>query len=605
MRKNIRNFCIISHIDHGKSTLADRFLELTETIPKEKIKEQYLDQMDLERERGITIKLQPVRMSWYPPQNLCNNLQKSAFVLNLIDTPGHVDFTYEVSRSLAACEGAILLIDASQGVQAQTLANLNLAQKQNLKIIPVVNKIDLPSTDIKRTKEDFKKLLNCKDDEIILASGKTGQGVEEILKAIIQRISPPLGSEKNPTQVLIFDSFFDTYKGVVAYVRVKEGYLRKGDKIKFLATEAKGEIIDLGYLTPNLLSQEELKCGEIGYVITGLKDIEKVQVGDTITVLGDKTRESKFFLPGYKAPKHFVFASFYPLSSEFSDFKKSLLQLKLNDASLFFEEEVFPSLGPGLRCGFLGLLHLEIVKERLKREFNQQVLVTVPSVSYKVVLKYNKEILIKSPKELPSPEKILHIKEPICLLEVVVPQKYLGKILDFIKGKGGKFKKMDYLDSQTIIFQCEIPLSEVIVDFYDQIKSLSSGFASLHYEILDWRPSDLVKLDILVAGEKIDSFSQIVHKDKAFYKGRKMVSKLKELLPRQLFKVIIQAAIGSKIIAREEIPALRKDVISHLYGGDITRKRKLLEKQKKGKKRMQVFGKIEIPEDLFLKILKD
>jgi len=592
MLEKIRNFCIISHIDHGKSTLADRFLEITKTLPPEKIKEQTLDKMDLERERGITIKLQPVRMDY------------KGYILNLIDTPGHVDFSYEVSRSLAAVEGAILLIDATQGPQAQTIANLNLAKEQNLVIIPVVNKIDLPSADIEKTKEDFKKLLNCREEEIILASGKTGQGVEEILQAIIERIPCPKGDPSGPLRALIFDSFYDSYKGVVAYIRLKDGYLKKNERIKFMATGSEGQAIDLGWLKPDLFSQERLNCGEIGYVVTGLKELENVRVGDTLTLASDQERSAKTPLAGYKPPQHFVYASFYPENSDFLEFKKALLKLSLNDASLTFEEETSPILGAGFLCGFLGLLHLEIVKERLKREFGEEIIITPPSVPYKVLLKNGEEKLIKSAKNLPSPDKIQEIKEPYCNLKIVTSQQFLGRLMDFVKKRYGEFQGMEYLDRSTIVLYYKIPLAQIIGDFYDNLKSLSSGFASMDYQIEEWRASPLVKLDILIAGEKVEPFSQIVRQEEAFYVGKKILLKLKELLPKQLFKVVLQAAVGTKILCREEIPALKKDVTGHLYGGDITRKRKLWEKQKKGKKRLQKIGKINIPSDILIKIFK-
>jgi len=590
-QESIRNFAIIAHIDHGKSTLADRFLELTGTVAKDKLKPQYLDQMDLERERGITIKLQPVRMRFL--------LGGQEYILNLIDTPGHVDFSYEVSRSLAAVEGVILLVDATKGIQAQTLAHLSLARQQNLKIIPVINKIDLPSANIEKTRQEINSLLGFKPEEIFLVSAKLGQGVEELLKAVVEKIPPPQGKIDDPAQALVFDSFYDPYKGVIAYVRVVNGYFKKGQPIKLMASGEISEVIDLGYFSPQLISSESLSAGEIGYLTTGLKSIRQVRVGDTIGSLATNKA-----LEGYQKIKPFVFASFFDASGKPENLKECLAKLQLNDAALEFSPENSPLFGAGFRCGFLGLLHLEITKERLLREYGLDLIITSPSVAYQVKKTNGEQVIINNPASLPPASVIDQILEPFVKLEIITPSQYLGPIMELVKAKRGIYKKMDYLDQETLWLEYEIPLSELVIDFYDRLKALSSGYASLNYEFLDFRPSDLVCLDILVAGQKVEPLSQIVPRSKAYHLGREMVSKLKEIIPRQLFKVFLQAAVGSKILAREDIPALKKDVTGHLYGGDITRKMKLWEKQKKGKKRMKKFGQVDLPTDIFIKLIQ-
>ncbi len=601
-KNNIRNFAIIAHIDHGKSTLADRFLELTKTVSEKEMREQFLDQMDLERERGITIKLQPVRMSYKMPDS-------KQYVLNLIDTPGHVDFSYEVSRSLAAVEGVILLVDATKGIQAQTLTNLNLAREQGLTIIPVVNKIDLEAADTERTKKEISSLLDIGEDDILLASAKLGKGVKEILESIIWKIPPPSGDPNKPLQALVFDSHFDPYRGVVCYVRVENGVLTSGRRIKLMAQNIETESLEVGYFSPQMEPVDSLGAGEIGYVVTGLKEIDRARAGDTITL---KDKEASRPLAGYQEPQPFVFASLFSLSGSPQKLREALLKLKLNDASLYFEPQNSPVFGQGFRCGFLGLLHLEITRSRLEREYNLDLLITTPSVPYKFIRKNTThEILIKNPSELPDSSQIDKILEPRALLEIITPHKYLGRVMELLKNKRAHFKEMRYLTSrggqdasQVVLLTYEIPLAEVVVDFYDQLKSVSSGYASLNYEILDFRVSDLVRLDILVAGEKIEALTSIVPKKGASRIGRQLVEKLKKLIPRQLFAVSLQAAVGGRILAREDIPALRKDVTGHLYGGDITRKRKLWEKQKRGKKRLKKIGKVNIPQDIFIKLIK-
>ncbi len=592
----IRNFAIIAHIDHGKSTLADRFLEVTGTIPKEKIKEQTLDRMDLERERGITIKLQPVRMNW------------KDFELNLIDTPGHVDFTYEVSRSLAAVEGALLLVDATQGIQAQTLTNLSLAKEQNLTIIPVINKIDLPSAEIERVNQEIEKLLGVSKNEILQVSAKEGTGVGEILDKIIEKIPSPVrhetDSRQEETRALIFDSIFDSYRGVVTFVRVVSGEIKKGEKIEFLATRKQAEALEVGYFSPDFVKAPSLKAGEIGYIITGLKEVSEAKVGDTIIKQQEASSKKIEPLPGYKEVKPFVYASLYSTTGEPHELREALEKLKLNDASLTFEPENSPALGSGFRVGFLGLLHLDIIRERLEREFNQDLIITTPSVSYKIILPGLKETTIKSANDMPQAGTFLEIQEPMVKLEIITPVQFLGKVMELAQDRRGEYKSIDYLDSKTALVFYEIPLSEIIIDFYDELKSISSGYASLNYEFLNFKKADLVKLDILVAGDIVPPLSIITPKEKAEKTGRKIVERLKESIPRQLFSVSLQAAVGAKVLAREDVPPLRKDVTAKLYGGDVTRKRKLLEKQKKGKKRLKRFGKVDIPQEAFLSILK-
>jgi len=602
--KKIRNFCIIAHIDHGKSTLADRMLEITNTVEKRKMKNQILDGMDIERERGITIKLQPVTMNY------------QGYQLNLIDTPGHVDFSYEVSRSLAAVETAVLLVDCTQGIQAQTLANLYLALEQNLTIIPVVNKIDLPAANPEKTKKEIVDLLGCREDEIIAASGKTGAGVAEILDRVIAAGAPP--EKLSPDNLvdypraLIFDSKYDTYRGVVAYVRVFNGTLKKGDKIKLFATRAASEILDCGIFKPDYFSTGSLNAGEIGYIVTGFKTVGDCRVGDTV-IAGPSIEDVAKLKPlaGYKDVKPMVFAGIFPREgSDFKELREAMEKLKLNDAALSYEPERSDALGFGFRCGFLGLLHLEIFQERLRREYDLDLIVTVPSVAYKVIKTNGEEIIIRTPQRLPDPTHIKGIEEPWVKLDIITPKSYMGNIIKLAQEKRGIYKNTEYLstdgdDSRTLLHY-EIPLSAILTDFYDKIKSVSAGYASINYEYLDYRPADVVKMDILVAEDSIEALATIVYRDDAYRQGREVVDILKDNLPHQMFAVKIQAAVGGKVIAAEKLPAMRKDVTAKLYGGDVTRKRKLLEKQKKGKKKMMAAGKgsVEIPPDTFVKILK-
>lgn len=588
--ENIRNFCIIAHIDHGKSTLADRFLELTGTITKREMKEQILDTMEIERERGITIKLQPARMIWRD------------YVLNLIDTPGHVDFSYEVSRSLAAVEGALLLVDASQGIEAQTLSTLYAAIEAGLVIIPVVNKIDLPHAEPEKVAEEITNLIGCKKKDIIFASGKTGQGIREILERIVAAIPEPRKDKEPTTKALIFDSFYDPYKGVVVYVRMISGSLSQKEKIFLMAENTEAEILEIGYLTPKFVPAHKLSEGEIGYIVTGLKEAKKARVGDTIT---SEKNPAQRPLPGYKKAKPFVFAGLYTTDNEeFPLLREALSKLSLSDSSLTYEPENSAALGFGFRCGFLGLLHMEIVKERLEREFGLSLIATTPSVSYEV-LKTNGEVLrVNSHSELPEKTNISEIREPFVRLEIVTPSQFIGAIMKLASKRHGIYKNTSYLDPHRVILEYEIPLSSIITDFFDKLKSCSSGFASLNYEFIGFLSQDLVKIDILINGQLFDTLSQIVHRSDSQKVGDEIVKKLKELIPRQNFKIPIQATVGGKIIAREDIPAYRKDVTAKLYGGDVTRKRKLLEKQKKGKAKLKMIGKVEIPTDTFIKLLK-
>ncbi|MBI2677108.1 MAG: elongation factor 4 [Candidatus Yanofskybacteria bacterium] len=619
--QNIRNFAIIAHIDHGKSTLADRLLELTGTIEKRKMQEQFLDTMELERERGITIKLQPVRMMYRlsKDQSPKSKVEVPGFshstldfsqeyVLNLIDTPGHVDFTYEVSRSLAAVEGVILLVDATQGVQAQTLANLVLAQKLKLAIIPVINKIDLPNARVKEVEEEIFNLLGVGPDEILKISAKTGEGVKEVLEAVIERV-PPAPTGDGEFRALIFDSVFDTYKGVIAFVRVFGGSLKAGDEIKLFAAKEKGEALEVGYFSPKLQKNQELTSGEIGYVATGIKLPQKVRVGDTIM----KSNSSAIALPGYQDPLLVVFASFYPEDSDqFDDLKDALGKLKLTDASLSFEPESSPALGRGFRLGFLGLLHIEIISERLKREFGLGLIISSPTVEYEMTLKKGQAIKIRSANQVPDPTFIEKIREPISLLNIITPLAYLGSVMKLIGEIRSSYKETNYLSKEIVRLVYEVPLSEIITDFYDRLKSVSSGYASMSYEPTGYNEADLIRLDILIAGDKVEPFSKIVPRDQAERVGRAMVEKLKDVIPQQLFAVSLQAAVGGpstgsghgKIIARETIKARRKDVTGYLYGGDVTRKKKLLEKQKRGKERMKEEGGVNIPQKVFLEMLK-
>lgn len=579
---NIRNFSIIAHVDAGKSTLADRFLEITGTVPKDKMKAQILDSLALERERGITIKLAPVRLKYRD------------HVLNLIDTPGHVDFSYEVSRSLAAVEGAILLVDASQGIQAQTLSHGLAALEQNLNLIPVINKIDLPNADIEKVKKELMDTFGFREDEILLASGKTSEGVGEILKAVIERVPAPKVDREKSLRALIFDSFFDSYKGVIAQVRVVDGSVPPvGTKIKFLGTGAKGQVLEMGYFSPQLTPSNKLEAGEIGYIATGIKTPDLVRVGDTIATSDAQS------LPGYKEVKPMVYVGLYPLNQdEYHDIKEALEKFRLSDPAFTYSLEHSTALGAGFRCGFLGLLHAEVVQERLSEEFSADLIATVPSVEYMLG-----EELIHNPSDLPQGEELKDLKEPWVSLKIFVPQNFIGPVMDLTQDKRGKFLNMQHFGTQVLV-SYEMPLSEMVTDFYDKLKSVSSGFASLDWEFLGFREVDAVRLDFLVGGEKVDALSTVVVRQKAESVGRKLAEKLKEVLPRQNFEVAIQAAIGGKIIARETLSAFRKDVTAKLYGGDRTRKDKLLEKQKKGKKKMKMVGRVEIPQEAFLSILK-
>ena len=596
----IRNFCIIAHIDHGKSTLADRFLEVTSTLDKREMKHgQMLDTMELEQERGITIKLQPVRMNW--------KYKGEDYILNLIDTPGHVDFYYEVSRSLAACEGAILVVDATQGIEAQTLANCYMAMEHNLEIVPVLNKIDLPSADVERRAKEIETALGIPASEIIAVSAKEGTNVEKILERVIERVPCPKTADTDELKALIFDSIYDTYKGVVAYIRLRSGSVKRGDKVTFLNTKKEIEVLEVGYLKPKYQPADVLLPGEVGYIVTGLRNVRESRVGDTIWHAGSTglTMEQAQPLEGYKVVKPFVFAGiFCTESDDYPLLRESLDKLKLNDSSLTFEPEHSGALGHGFRCGFLGLLHMDIVQERLEREYDLDLIATAPSVSYIIVNHKGEETFISSPADLPDPATIEDIKEPWVKVEILTPSESMGAIMTLCSEKRGISKNMQYIDEKRVILHFELPLASIVVDFYDQLKSISSGYASMNYEHLDYRVGDLVKLDILIAGEKVDALSLIVHRKDAFYVGSDLVKKLKELIPKHQFVIALQAAIGGKIIARETIAAFRKDVTGYLYGGDVSRKNKLLDKQKKGKKRMKMMGKVELPQEAFLAVLK-
>jgi GTP-binding protein LepA len=592
-RQRIRNFSVIAHVDHGKTTLSDRILELTGTVALREMRDQLLDSMDLEREKGITIKARAVRMAWPKGGEI--------YELNLIDTPGHVDFNYEVSRSLAACEGAVLLVDASQGIEAQTLANAYLAVEQGLEVIPVINKVDLPNIDIDLVREDLRTTLGFKDDEILLASGKTGQGVAEVLNAVVERIPPPSGDQDAPLRALIFDSHYDAYKGVVAHVRIVDGSVRQGDRILLMATQKESELLELGVFAPNAVPIERLATGEVGYVATGLKAVADCRVGDTLTLAADPAREP---LPGYRPAKPMVFAGFFPtLGEEYPALRDALEKLRLNDASLIYEPENSQALGFGFRAGFLGLLHLDIVQERLEREYDVDLIATSPSVEYRVIT-HTGEVAIDNPAKLPDPATIVEVREPWMKVTIIVPQNYVGPIMDLAQGKRGTLKDMSYVDPTRAMLTYDMPLAEVIVDFYDQLKSRSQGYASLDYELREYRAADLVRLDILIAGTVVDALSMIVHRERSLPIGRALTAKLRELIPKQMFDVPIQAAIGGKVIARETVRAKRKDVLAKCYGGDITRKKKLLEKQKAGKKRMKMVGAVEIPQEAFLAVLR-
>ncbi|MFH1286679.1 MAG: translation elongation factor 4 [Candidatus Magasanikbacteria bacterium] len=597
--ENIRNFCIIAHIDHGKSTLADRFLELTGTVEKRNMKAQLLDTMELEQERGITIKLQPVRMNY--------QLSTGNYELNLIDTPGHVDFTYEVSRSLAAVEGAILLVDASQGVQAQTIGNLYLALEQDLTIIPVLNKIDLPNADVKKASAEIIHLLGCKEEDILTCSGKTGEGVEILLEEVIKRIPPPAEQVDLPTRAMIFDSLYDDYRGVIASVRMVDGSLRKGDKIIMMQTKGTSEVLDIGHHSPSLISDPLLDNGQIGFVVTGLKELGDVRVGDTITI--EKNQATKA-LPGYKEVKPMVFAGIFPKEGDgYSGLREAMDRLKLSDSALFYEPEQSQALGFGFRCGFLGMLHLEIFQERLKREFGLHIIATVPSVAYHVFKTNGEDIIAKSPQDLPEPQHVNHVEEPWMNVDIITPEDYIGNVMGLVSERKGIYTNTEYLssgNSQRAMLHYEMPLASLITDFYDKLKTVTSGYASLNYEMKDYRKSDVVKMDILIAEEAVEALSSLVWREEAFRTGKKIVKSLRDTLPKQQFVIKIQAAIGGKVIAGERLSALRKDVTAGLYGGDVTRKRKLLEKQKKGKKKMMARGKgkVDIPTEAYLAVLK-
>jgi len=590
MLSKIRNFSIIAHIDHGKSTLADRLLEFTHTVEKRDMRAQVLDTMDLERERGITIKSQAIRMEY------------KGHILNLIDTPGHVDFSYEVSRSLAACEGALLLVDATQGIEAQTLANAHLAKQCNLKIIPVINKIDLPAAEPAKVAEEIYNVFGIPENEIILASAKDGSGVSELLDAIIEKIPSPTGSKSAPLQALIFDSHYDAFRGVVAYIRVMNGELKKGMNIQFMGTKGNHEALEIGTLKLGMQPRDTLEPGEVGYLIAGIKDVKECRVGDTITTTKSPAPKP---LPGYKPIKPMVFCGFFPLAGEdYENLKEAIGKLQLNDAALTFEPETSTALGFGLRCGFLGLLHLEIVQERLEREFNLGIIATAPSVIYKVIKHNKKSLLVDNPNSMPSAAEIEAVEEPYLKLTIFAPAEFVGPVMTITTEKRGSFINMEYMDPTRVMMTFEIPLSEVISEYHDQLKSVSRGYASMDYEVIGYKESDLVKMDILLNSEPVDALAIIVHRDQAHSKGKKLVEKLKEVIPRHQFGIPIQASIGAKVIARENISAIKKDVLAKCYGGDITRKRKLLEKQKAGKKRMKRVGSVDLPQEAFLAVLK-
>lgn len=591
---HIRNFCIIAHIDHGKSTLADRLLEVTKTVSERDAQAQVLDDMDIERERGITIKSHAIQMDF--------QYKGKAYVLNLIDTPGHVDFSYEVSRSIAACEGALLLVDATQGIQAQTISNLYLAIEHDLEIIPIVNKIDMDGAMVEEVKDQIVDLIGCKREEILEASGKTGIGVDGIFDAIINRIPAPKGDPEAPVQALIFDSVFNAYRGVVAYYRIFQGTIRKGDKIQFVNTKTNYDANEVGILRLTYEPRTEVQAGDVGYVITGIKEAKEIKVGDTITL---KENPCSNEVSGFMDVKPMVFAGIYPIDNDdFADLRDSLEKLQLNDASLVFEPESSVALGFGFRCGFLGLLHLEIVQERLEREFDQNVIITVPNVSFDLFTTRNEKIVVHNPTDMPDPGSIDRIEEPYIRAQIITSPDYIGAIMKLCMEKRGILKNQIYLTTNRVELVWEMPLTEIVFDFYDKLKSISRGYASFDYELIDYREGDLVKLDIKLNGEQVDAFSALIHRDKAYDFGSRLCQKLKDLLPRQQFVIAIQAAIGAKIIARETISAMRKDVTAKCYGGDISRKRKLLEKQKEGKKKMRQIGSVEIPQKAFLDVLK-
>lgn len=592
-RENVRNFCIIAHIDHGKSTLADRLLEKTGTVAKRDMQEQLLDSMDIERERGITIKLNAARMN-YTAQDGKN------YELNLIDTPGHVDFSYEVSRSLAACEGALLIVDATQGVEAQTLANVYLAIEQNLEIIPVINKIDLPSADVERVRQEIEEILGIDASMAIPVSAKTGEGIEDVLDAVVNYIPAPVDNYDKPLRALVFDSVYDQYLGTVCYFKIVDGSMKLGDKVRFMASNKEYEIVELGYQTPARVPVETLTCGDVGYFAGSIKELTRF-VGDTVTNVENPAKEP---LPGYKEALPMVFSGMYPVDNEdYGDLKEALEKLKLNDSSITFEPETSSALGFGFRCGFLGMLHMEIAQERLEREYNLSLVTTAPSVVYKVHKTNGEVVEIDNPANLPAAQYRDYIEEPYVKVQIITPNEFVGTLMDLAQTKRGIFINMTYLDKVRVDLAYEIPLSEVITDFYDQLKSRTKGYASLDYEFSEYKRSKLVKLDIMLSGDVVDALSVICHEDSAFYIGQKLTSKLKEIIPRQLFEVPVQAAVGGRVIARTTIKAMRKNVLAKCYGGDISRKRKLLEKQKKGKKRMKSVGSVEVPQEAFMAVL--
>jgi len=591
----IRNFSIIAHIDHGKSTLADRLIETTGTLSKREMEEQILDSLDLERERGITIKAQAVRLEYKAKDG-------NKYMLNLIDTPGHVDFTYEVSRALQACEGALLVIDATQGIEAQTLANVYLAMEHDLAIIPVINKVDLPSADTERVKHEIEEILGIDESEAILCSAKTGLGIDDVLEAIVQRIPAPTGDSDKPLQALVFDSKFDAYKGVVLYVRVINGNLRKGMRIKMMATEKVFEVTEVGCFIPKPVAIDVLEEGQVGFIAAGIKNVRDARVGDTVT---NNDNPAAIPLPGYRKATPMVYCGLYPLdNSDYGDLRDALEKLQLNDASLVFEPETSVALGFGFRCGFLGLLHMDVMKERLEREYNLSLLTTAPNVIYEVFLTNGTVEMIDNPSLFPDPTVIDHVEEPFVNATIIVPKDYVGAVMELSQEKRGEYDNMTYLDETRVMIHYALPLSEIIYDYFDKLKSCSRGYASLDYELHGYRPSNLVKVDILLNGEPVDALSAIVHKERATYRGRQLVEKLRSLIPRQMFEIPVQAAIGNKVIARETVSAMRKDVLAKCYGGDISRKHKLLEKQKEGKKRMKQVGTVELPQEAFMAILK-
>lgn len=594
LQSNIRNFSIIAHIDHGKSTLADRLLQFTGTISDREMKDQFLDKMDLEREKGITIKLQPVRLKYQAKNG-------EDYILNLIDTPGHVDFSYEVSRSLAACEGALLVVDASQGIEAQTLANVYMAMDLDLEIIGIINKIDLPGADPEKVKKEMEDVLGLDGDHIIPISAKTGQGVDEVLEAIVARVPAPAGQMENPFQALIFDSYFDPYKGAISYIRVVEGQVFKGDIIKMMHSGKDYEVTELGVISPYLTEVAALGPGEVGYLAAGIKNVGDTRVGDTVTTASNPADRP---LPGYQEVKPMVYCGLYPMeNNDFERLRDALDKLKLNDASLFYEPESSDALGFGFRCGFLGLLHLEIVRERLEREYDLSLLATAPSVVYRVGLTDGSVLELQNPKLWPPPQRIDAVQEPYVKAAMMVPHDYVGTIMELCQEKRGQYVNMEYLTSQRVLVTYKLPLAEILFDFFDALKSRTKGYASLDYELSGYDVADLVKLDIMLNGEIVDALSFITHKDSAYYRARTLTQKLRRIIPRQLYEVVIQASIGTKVIARESIKAMRKDVLAKCYGGDITRKKKLLEKQKEGKKRMKQIGRIEVPKDAFMSVL--